>query len=149
MIIWKNCLWFFAPVIALNVLFTSRLPEMYLVRIDHPVVIAEQIVRVVLMALSFLMVIDTKSRTGRAGILVYAIGLLTYFISWVLLLQHPATDNPIVLLSGYWTAAVWLVGIGLAGGKLWIRLPWRRWIFIALSILFWALHTWHGYILLT
>ncbi len=146
--IWRNCLWFFVPVIVLNVLFTSRLPEMYLVRIDHPVVIAEQIVRVVLMALSFLMVIDTKSRTGKAGIWVYAVGLLAYFISWMVLLRQPATDNPLVLLSGYWTAAIWLVGIGLAGGKLWVRLPWRRWIFIALAVLFGALHTYHGYILL-
>ncbi len=145
---WRNCLWLFLPVIAFNMLFTRHLPEIYLVRIDHPAVVAEHIVRVVLMALSFLMVIDTKSRTGRTGIWIYATGLSIYFASWVVLLNNPSTDNPVVLLSGYWSATIWLVGIGLTGGKLWIGIRWRRWIYIVLSVLFGVTHTAHGYILL-
>ncbi|WP_291529572.1 hypothetical protein [Bacteroides sp. UBA939] len=89
-----------------------------------------------------------KSRTGRLGIRIYAIGLAIYLTSWIILLCDPVTDNLVVLLSGYWSAVIWLVGIGLASDKLWIRIPWRRWIYITLSIMFGVFHTWHGYLLL-
>ncbi len=132
----------------MNWLLASRLPEVYLTPLDHPVVLVECVIRILLMVLSFLMLIDTKSRTGRCGIIVYAVGLAIYLGSWIVLLRDPITDNPVVLLSGYWSAVIWLVGIGLSSDKLWIRIPWRRWIYIALSVLFGVFHTWHGCLLL-
>lgn len=144
----RTCILYFVPVIVFNMLFTRHLPEQYLADISHWVIYAECVVRILLMALSFLMLIDTKSRTGRLGIGVYVSGLAIYIASWIILLCNIATDNMIVLLSGYWSAVIWLVGIGLSSDKLWIRMPWRRWFYIVLSVLFGVFHTWHGYLLL-
>lgn len=132
----------------MNWLLASHLPEVYSTPLDHPVVSIERIIRILLIVLSLFMLIDTKSRTGRLGIMIYVVGLVIYLGSWIVLLRDPTTDNPVVLLSGYWSAVIWPVGIGLSSDKLWIRIPWRRWIYITLSVLFGVFHIWHGYLLL-
>ena len=116
--LYRNCFLLFIPVILLNILFTKYLPECYLKNISHIIVPTEIIVRIVLMALSTIMMIDLKGRIGKTGILIYVIGLAIYSASYFVLINYPDTivgKNVILQLSGYWTAMIWLIGIGLIG----------------------------------
>jgi hypothetical protein len=127
------------------------LPECYLKNISHIIVPIEIIVRITLMALSAIMIIDIKGRTGKAGAIIYITGLIIYFVSYFVLINYPDTiigKNTILQLSGYWTATIWLIGIGLIGKQLFIKIPYHYVLYIVLSVLFGIIHTYHGYILL-
>jgi hypothetical protein len=54
----------------------------------------------------------------------------------------------ILQLSGYWTATIWLIGIGVIGKKLFIKIPYHYTLYVILSVLFGIIHTYHGYIIL-
>ena len=148
---YSNCFLLFIPVIFLNILFTKYLPEYYLRNISHIIIPIEIVVRVILMALSTIMKIDIKDRTGKTGFIIYITGLVIYFISYFILINYSDTavgGNMILQLSGYWTAMIWLIGIGLTGKKLFVKMPYHYSLYIILSILFGIIHTYHGYILL-
>lgn len=147
-----NCFLLFIPVILINVLSIKYLPEYYLKDIPHVIVYLEIVVRVILMALSAVMIMDIKDRVGKIGAWIYVIGLAMYIVSYVVIINLSDTsigENMIVQLSGYWTATIWLIGIGLIGRRLFVKMPYHYSCYIILSILFGMIHTYHGYTLLT
>jgi hypothetical protein len=136
----------------LNILCTEYLPEYYLKSISHIIIPIEMVVRIILVALSTVMMIDIKDRIGKTGFIIYLVGLVIYFTSYFILINYSDTvvgKNIIVQLSGYWTAMIWLIGIGLTGKKLFVKIPYHYTLYIILSVLFGMIHTCHGYILLT
>ena len=148
----KNCFWFFIPVIIFNIIFTKYLPENYLQNVSHVVVLLESITRISLIILSLVLQINTNNLLGKAGIKIYIIGLLIYFLSYYVIIKYSNTifgQNMIVQLSGYWTSVLWLIGIGLIGNKIFLKIPYKWILYILISILFGIMHTYHGYILLT
>ena len=148
----SNCFLFFIPVILLNILFVKYLPNCYLENISHIIVHIENILRIVLIALSTIMIIDIKDRFGKIGFLIYTIGVVVYFISYFILINYSDTavvrKNMILQLSGHWSAIIWLIGIGLIGKRFFINIPYHYALYIILSIVFGIIHTYHGYILL-
>ena len=148
---YRNSFLLFIPVILINILFTKYLPEYYLKNISHIIIPIEMVVRVILMALSTIMIIDIKDRIGKTGVIIYITGFVIYVISYFILINYSDTvvgKNMILQLSGYWTAMIWLIGIGVIGKKLFVKIPYHYTLYIVLSILFGILHTYHGYILL-
>ena len=149
---YRNSFLLFIPVILINILFTKYLPEYYLKNISHIIIPIEMVVRVILMALSTIMIIDIKDRIGKTGVIIYITGFVIYVISYFILINYSDTvvgKNMILQLSGYWTAMIWLIGIGVIGKKLFVKIPYHYTLYIVLSILFGIVHTYHGYILLT
>jgi len=57
--------------------------------------------------------------------------------------------NIIVILAPYWTSVLFLIGIGLLGNRLFVNIPYHFTIYIILSIIFSAIHTYHGYLCYT
>jgi hypothetical protein len=144
-----NCFWFFIPVFIFNIIFTKYLPEYYLKNIKHPIVTIETIARIITIALSIIMAVEPDSKTGKTGLVVYIIGILIYFCSYFIVIKVPAIsfhNNLIVLLSPYWTSALWLIGIGLLGNKLFLNIPYHYTIYIIISTVFAIIHSIHGYI---
>jgi hypothetical protein len=148
---YKNCFWFFIPVILFDLVFTKYLPAQYFQTTSSSIDLAENIVRTVLIALSMLMIINLNDIKGKTGILIYIIGLLLYFLSYFILINYADTvwgRNIIIQLSGYWTPIIWLFGVGLIGKKLFFKIPFHYAIYLTLSMLFGIIHIYHGYILL-
>lgn len=149
--LYRNCFLLFIPVILINILSIKYLPEYYLKNIPHAIVYLEIVVRIILMALSAVMIIDIKDRVGKTGVWIYAIGLAMYIVSYVVIINFPDTSigkSMIVQLSGYWTATIWLIGIGLIGKRLFVKMPYHYSCYVVLSILFGMIHTYHGYLLM-
>ena len=148
--LYSNCFLFFIPVILFDILFTKYLPELYLKNISHTIVPIETAVRILLIALSSIMKINIQNRKGKIGVLIYITGLFLYFVSYFVLINHADAvvgKNMILHLSGYWTAMIWLIGIGLIGNRLFVKIPYHYSLYIILSILFGMMHTYYGYIL--
>ena len=150
--LYSNCFLLFIPVILFDILFTNYLPEQYLKNSSHAIVPIENTARIVLIALSTIMRINIKDKTGKIGVLIYIAGLILYVASYFILIHYTDTvigENRILQLSGYWTAMIWLIGIGLTGNRLFVKVPYHYAFFLILSVLFGLIHTYHGYILLT
>ena len=148
--LYSNCFLLFIPVILFDILFTKYLPELYLKNISHTIVPIETAVRILLIALSSIMKINIQNRKGKIGVLIYITGLFLYFVSYFVLINHADAvvgKNMILHLSGYWTAMIWLIGIGLIGNRLFVKIPYHYSLYIILSILFGMMHTYYGYIL--
>jgi hypothetical protein len=144
-----NCFWFFIPIIIFNIIFTKYLPEFYLKNINHPIVTIETIARIITIAFSVIMAIKPDNKMGKAGLIVYIIGVLIYFCSYFIVIKIPSIsfhNNLIVLLAPYWTSVLWLIGIGLLGNKLFINIPYHYTAYIVISIVFTIIHSIHGYI---
>jgi hypothetical protein len=124
--LYSNCFLFFIPVILFDIAFTKYLPEQYLKNISHIIVPIETTVRMVLIALATIMKINIQDKKGKIGFGIYITGLITYFISYFILINYADTvigKNIILQLSGYWTATLWLMGIGLTGNRLFVKVP--------------------------
>ena len=148
--LYSSCFLLFIPVILFDVAFTKYLPEQYLKNIPHIVVPIEAAVRLVLIALAAVMKINVQDKKGKAGFGIYIAGLTAYFASYFVLISYADTTvgkNMILQLSGYWTATLWLIGIGLTGNRLFVKVPYHYAVYIILSMLFGILHTYYGYIL--
>jgi hypothetical protein len=149
--LYSNCFLLFIPVILFNMVFTKHLPEQYLNNISHVIVPIESTLRIILIAFSAMMSINIKDKIGKIGISIYITGLIIYFLSYFIVINYQDTivcKHIIIQLSGYWTAIIWLIGIGLAGNKLFVKMPYHWSFFLILSILFGLSHTYHGYILM-
>ncbi|HCC36749.1 MAG TPA: hypothetical protein DEQ14_03545 [Treponema sp.] len=145
----NNCFWFFLPVIIFNIIFTKYLPEYYLKNINHPIVTIETITRIMTIAFSVMMAINLDNRIGKIGLIIYIAGILIYFCSFIFVIKASAIllqNNLFILLAPYWTTVIWLIGIGLLGNKLFLKIPYHYTAYIVLSIAFAIIHSIHGYI---
>jgi len=145
----NNCFLLFIPVLVFNILFFKKLPSHYLRTISHPIIIMETITRIITIAFSIIMAINIQSKTGKAGLIIYIIGILIYFTSYIIEIYFSDTlfgRNIFFVLSPYWTSVIWLIGIGLLGNRLFVNIPYHFIVYSILSIIFATIHTIHGYL---
>lgn len=84
------------------------------------------------------------------GLVLYVIGTLLYFASWLMLMYFPNSTwskSALGLLSPAYTPLFWLIGIGLIGDSLYFNIPYRRWWYFFIVIVFLIFHNWHTYLI--
>jgi len=145
----NNCFLFFIPILVFNILFFKKLPSHYLKNISHPIIIMETIARIIIMAFSMIMAINIKNEIEKTGLIIYIIGAIIYFTSYFIEIYASNTlfgRNIFFILAPYWTSVIWLTGIGLAGNRLFVNIPYHFTVYLLLSVAFAAIHTIHGYL---
>lgn len=135
-----NCFLLTVPVLLWNVFFTRKLPQGYSsdARVPRTMLTLEHALRVLVFGLAALLPIRTEDPYGRAGLILYAGGVLIYFASWVMQMYFRDTrwsQSPIGILAPAYTALVWLTGIALIG---------HSWVYLLIAIVFSFVHTWHN-----
>lgn len=148
-----NCFILILPILIWNILLTDHLPRAYQPEVfskDIPsfLMFGEQISRIIIFLLAFLMPlhISRSNRGQRLGLYIYIVGVLLYFASWIMLIGLPnsAWSNSMVGFSApAITPALWLAGIGLIGNSFYFNLPFRRWPFMFISAIFLFFHISH------
>ena len=137
---WINCFWLLIPVLAWNAVFSAKLA--------HPafnfddvvpgwVLLLENLLRAAVMLLPLLMPVRWDAPFAKIGIVVYLLGLLLYFASWIPLMVMPTSVWSISaagFLAPAYIPLLWLVGIGFIGG-------W--WPYLAISVIFVGVHVSH------
>ncbi|MNK47801.1 hypothetical protein D3C87_666190 [compost metagenome] len=146
-----NCILLLLPILIWNIIFISQLPDNYqpkifLKGIPKFIIYGENVLRILLFAIAYCMTLSIHSKRQRLGLYIYLSGLLLYFLSWVLLVHFSNSwwaNSFIGFSAPAFTPALWLFGIALIGNSFYIRVPFHRFVFIIVSILFLIFHITH------
>ena len=92
-----NCFLPLLPVIIWNVIFFKKLPIAYTSEeiwdnIPRWLDIAENVLRVAVFLLPLLLKLSWETKIQKTGLIIYAIGLLIYFASWVWQMYFPDSN---------------------------------------------------------
>jgi hypothetical protein len=147
-----NCLWLLVPIMAWNVIFSSRLPKLYSPEVfwnDIPPFVAngENFFRLIVFILPVLMPMRIETQSQKFGLWLYISGTLIYFIAWLAQIYFPQSAWSLSVsgfLAPAYTPLIWLVGIGLIGEALYFSSPYRSWMYIVASITFIGFHLSHA-----
>lgn len=151
----KSCFLLTLPVMVWNVMFAAILPPpfqpgIFWDKIPPFLAAGEQCFRILIFVVTLLMPLSITSRTQQKGMIIYVAGILLYFASWLALICYPQSawsNSCLGFLSPALTPVFWLAGIALVSDKLYFRLPYRRWMFLAVSIAFLIFHNIHTWII--
>jgi hypothetical protein len=149
-----NCFILVIPVFLWNILFAASLPRGYSMEFfwkDIPPIIGttENILRIIAFFLPLLMPLTIKTTGQKIGLGVYLAGLTIYFLSWIMQIYYPDStwsSSLFGFLAPAYTTIIWFIGIGLIGNELFIKIPYKPIIYIAISAVFVFVHTTHAYI---
>jgi hypothetical protein len=148
----RNAFLLILPVLIWDAIFTPYLPTAYqsAVRIPWLLATGENVTRWLVILVPILMPLAIKTTRQRIGLIVYALGVLLYFTSWLVPILSPASSwstSAAGFLAPACTPAVWLAGITLIGDSLYVRrLPYRAWYYGMLAAVFVSLHVAHAVI---
>ncbi len=96
-----------------------------------------------------LMPLMIETSRQKIGLGIYLVGVAIYFLSWVMQIYFPESSWSISLfgfLAPAYTTVIFLIGIGLIGDSLFLKIPYKSIIYILISTTFVVVHTAHAYI---
>lgn len=146
-----NCFLLIIPILIWNIGLITKLPEafqegIFWRNIPSFLTYGENGSRLIMILLTLLMPLRISTRTQKIGLFLYLGGLTLYFISWLALIYLPDSEWS-MSLSGFlapaYTPFFWLMGIGLIGDSFYVNLPYSRFYFMLVSILFLLFHNLH------
>jgi len=146
-----NCFLLTLPIMIWNMLLTNKLPKAFHPEIfwdDIPsfLTYGENISRIIVFTLTFLMPLSILTSTQKKGLFLYIGGTILYFASWLILIYFPDSGwstSMLGFMAPAYTPFLWLTGIGLIGNAFYFNLPYRRWLFIFTSLVFLTFHNFH------
>ena len=150
-----TCFLLTIPILLWDYLFTDTLPKAsqpeYFWK-DIPPFIAhiENISRLVMFVFISFMPIKIVTPIQKKGFVLYVIGTLLYFASWLILMYFPNSvwsKSVLGLLAPAYTPLFWLIGIGLIGNSFYFNIPFKRWLYFLVVIIFLIFHNWHTYLI--
>lgn len=136
-----NCFWLILPLLLWNLALGARITQTAITSDAHSpkwLLIAENISRILVFALPLIIPIQVRDAWQKTGMIVYILGTLVYFATWLPLLLAPNSawsTSPAGLLAPRLTPFLSFLGIALIG---------QAWIYGLLAAAFIFLHTWHG-----
>lgn len=150
-----NCFLLTIPILLWDYIFTDKLPKAFQPEIfwkDIPsfLIYGENISRIIMFVFISLMPLSISTITKKKGFAFYVAGTLVYFVSWLILIYYPNSmwsKSVLGLLAPAYTPLFWLIGIGLIGNSLYFNIPYRRWLYFLVVILFLIFHNWHTYLI--
>lgn len=108
---------------------------------------AESSLRFLVFALPFIMPFNVSSTQQRRGLVLFIVGTIVYFASWLALIAAPSTQwarSPIGFLAPSYTPMIWLAGLAVLGRQVFFVTFYRWWMYLALSAIFVAAHVSHA-----
>lgn len=150
-----NCFLLTIPILLWDYVFTDKLPkaiqsENFSKGIPSFIINIENGSRLLMFIFISLMPIEMLKTIQKKGLVLYVIGTLLYFASWLMLMYFPNSTwskSALGLLSPAYTPLFWLIGIGLIGDSLYFNIPYRRWWYFFIVIVFLIFHNWHTYLI--
>lgn len=151
----KNGFILIVPIFLWNVLLYKFLPERYYQEANgntfiQMLEIIEHFLRAVIFVTPLLMIIEVKNDAQRKGVMIYLIGIIVYFLSWLMQITFPLSNwsqSCLGYLAPSYTPIIWLIGIGMIGSENIFEVSWLRSIYILLSICFTVVHTFYTYLI--
>lgn len=140
------------PALAWNAALTGLLPPAiaspeFWDDIPPALARAETSLRFLVFALPFFMPLSVSSTLQRKGLVLFVVGTLVYFASWLALIAAPDSrwaGSPIGFLAPAFTPMIWLAGLAVIGRRVFFFTSYRWWMYLALSAVFIAAHVSHA-----
>ena len=147
----RSCGLLLVPIVLWNVAFFGYLPrplnsEEFWRDIPPLLAATENISRVIVIAMPFLMPLDVKSRRQRIGLIVFLIGVAAYFASWLALMVYPSSawsQSAMGFIAPAYTPFIWLVGIALIGERMFWLARYRWYAYLPIILIFEISHIAH------
>ena len=136
-----NCFLLIVPLLAWNLVLAPRLNDPRLSSDAHSpnwLLLAENLTRSLVFVFPLLLPLQAKDGWNKAGLIVYVLGTLIYFASWLPLIFYPTSawsSSTAGLLAPRLTPFFSFLGVAMLGES------WPYGLVAAAFILF---HTWHG-----
>ena len=138
-LVWNLALTRFLPPALASNEFSRDIPPL--------VTYGENTLRIAVMVLPFLMPLEVATVGQRRGLLLFAVGTIVYFVSWVplMIVPHSAWSTSwLGFVAPAYTPLVWLAGLGLIGRRFYLPSPFRWWMYVGLACSFVAFHVTHA-----
>jgi hypothetical protein len=139
----NNCFLLLIPILVWNFGFNSKLIKVgYLTDAEgkKTIGIIENILRALIFLYPLFMRFEVKASDFIRNIIIYSVGSIIYFLTWIMIIyfkNNKWSVSRIGLLAPAYTPLIWLIAIGLLGESI---------IYICMSTVFIAVHTYHTYI---
>lgn len=139
------------PAALWNILLAGYLPPVFAAAefwrdIPGPLGVAENVLRIAVFALPFLMPLGISSAGSRRALAVFIAGTAVYLASWLPLILAPASawsSSIAGFMAPAYTPLFWIAGIALLGRRLFWGKFYRPWMYLMIGIAFLAAHIWH------
>ena len=149
-----NCFVLLIPIFLWNIIFASKLPAPYQMsnfwsNIPKSIGISENILRLIVFFLPLFFKLELKAPQQKIGFVIYLVGICVYFTSWLMQVYFPESSwsgSIFGFMAPAYTTIMWLVGIGLIGQSLFIKIPYHYSVYIVFSVLFVVFHSIHSFI---
>lgn len=150
-----NCFLLTIPILLWDYIFTDKLPKAFQPEIfwkDIPAYITfvENISRLVMFVFISIMPLKIITNQQKNGLRLYVIGTLLYFAAWLILMYFPNTawsKSVLGSLAPAYTPLFWLFGIGFIADTLFFKIPFKRWLYFLIVLIFLIFHNWHTYLI--
>lgn len=139
------------PILLWNIIFISKLPACYRPEyfnnnIPSFIFIGENILRAIVLIFPLLLTFNISSSQGKKGLIIYTIGCVLYFASWLMLIYLPDlawSKSILVFTAPAYTPIIWLIGIAFLLDKYYFNFQYTKWQLIVPAILFTIFHVIH------
>ena len=139
------------PIFIWNYIFMSKLPLVYQPQSfnhDIPMLISvgENLFRSIIFILPMFFKLSIEESRQRKGLVVFVIGVLLYFFSWLTLMYMPESTwsiNILVFSAPAYTPIIWLVGLSMMVERYYL-FRYSKWHYIVPAILFSIFHIYHS-----
>ncbi len=140
------------PIFAWNILFASALPPAYAPAsfnkgIPFLILAGENIFRTIIFALPLFFSLNIKTPIGKKGLILYCVGTVLYFASWLALMFAPDSAWSTSILgfaAPAYTPILWLAGIAMMAESYYFKLKYSKWHYLIPAIAFSVFHVTHS-----
>ena len=140
------------PILVWNMAFTGFLPpalgsEEFWRDIPPRVTYGENVLRLIVVILPFLMPLDLVTVSQRRGLILFTLGMVLYFLAWLALILFPQSQWSLSwmgFVAPAYTPLVWLTGLSLIGRRLYWKGPYCWWMYLLVALGFTAFHVEHA-----
>lgn len=151
----KSCGLLLIPALAWNLALADQLPPTFSKAnfwndIPPSLAAIENGTRAVIFTLPFFMPLDIESPVQTRGLVLFSVGTLAYFASWLALIIWPSSAwsaSAAGFLAPAYTPALWLFGLALVGRRFFWGRFYRWWFYLPLAALFLSTHVLHAAII--
>ncbi len=139
-----NCFWLMFPILIWNIIFYKKLPQKEFrnnKKLSRTVVYLESFLRYIVFSIPLVLPIKFDALYLELGLLIYLIGLVLYFFTWIPLLffsESKLSKSPIILMLPFASPIFPFIGIALISHSL---------IYGLISFVFISVHLYNGLLL--
>jgi hypothetical protein len=111
--------------------------------------ISENCFRIITFLFTFFVQFSLQQPVNKTGLLIFSVGVLLYFSSWLALIIFPDSSWSLSIwgfTAPAYTPFIWLFGLSLFFNSYYFNYPYKYWHFFSISTIFIFFHLWHAII---